>query len=740
MRRILLSHAAWIVGLLVTTPVLAQTAAGGSAEAPTASLSEVIVTAQRRDERLQNVPIAVTAVSEAQLTRAHIQNTQDLAQIAPGLTFPSDVGYALPHIRGVGNSAVAPGNENSVALYVDGVYYAAAAGSILTLNNVASVEVLKGPQGTLFGRNATGGLIQVITKDPSQTPQAEANVSYGNYNTSSIDFYGTRGLSDSLAVSVALQATHQGQGWGKNLATGQDIYKLDSDLSARVKVRWTPSPRTQVVLSADYASARDSRYALAEAAGTAAANPFYPPAVITTRPYDVRQDLTPASRLEAGGASVKITQDVEFADLISITAFRSQKFYFTVDFDLGPQPFIGDVVHQADRQFSQELQLQSQLSGPLRWTAGLYYFHARSGYDPQILTFVGPAAQPVGPGLSLTGLNNDATQSTDSIAGYVQATYEFLENWRITGGFRETHETRKFNADETGTFNDAFTAPLLVGLHQEFTIRKPTGRVAIDHNFAPDILGYISYNHGFKSGGFNPGDPTSAPYQTEALNAYEVGLKTQLLDRRLRINTAAFYYDYSNIQVSRFMAGVPSVYNGAGAKIYGADIDLDVAASEHLLISGGLEALHSEFKSFPCADYFVGGPNLSSPACPSVGPTLPYLRSAVGNRLPMTPNFSASLTIDYHRPLWGGTGAVAVTDSYTGSFFWEPNNTLKQPAYHLLNATMSWTSPDQRRVIRLWAKNINDVRYSTEVASAPTGVAQAYAPPRTYGFTLGLKY
>jgi outer membrane receptor protein involved in Fe transport len=220
-------------------------------------------------------------------------------------------------------------------------------------------------------------------------------------------------------------------------------------------------------------------------------------------------------------------------------------------------------------------------------------------------------------------------------------------------------------------------------------------------------------------------------------------LKNQFLDRRLRVNAAAFYYKYDNIQVSRFVEGTPVIYNGASARLYGADLDMDAAVTDSFTINAGVEALHAYFSSFPCADFFAGGPQPSSPACTAnPAPELPYDRSAKGNALPDAPDFTSSLTFDYHLRVFGGVSHLSVTDAYNSGYFYEPNNgnTVRQGAFNLVNSSASWTTEDERYLIRLWVRNLADKRYSIELASAATGVAESWAPPRTYGVTVGVKF
>lgn len=714
-----------------------------SATAPEADagLAEIVVTAQRRSENLQNVPITVTAISGAQLIASGVQNTQELSAVVPGLSFPVSQGTALPHLRGVGNSALEPGVENSVALYVDGVYYATAGGSILSLNNVAEIEVLKGPQGTLFGRNTTGGLIQVTTVDPTQDLHGNAEVGYANYNTVSAEGYITGGITSNLAADLAIQLKHQGDGYGQNFATGKQAYQVDSDISARSKLLWTPTDTTAVRLTFDYEKSHINS-GFSEVPGTASSNVFYAqtPQLISLPAYDVNESLQPVQNTQAGGASLRVSQDLGFAQLVNISAYRQTQFYFTVDPDLGPLPYFDVLSNQSDKQISEELQLQSDKSSQLSWTAGLYYFHASDALTPLITSFGGFAQPPVGPGLSLTRITIASKQITNSIAGYGQASYEILPRTTLTLGVRYTHESKSFDGNSTGRINDAFDVPF-GSSSESFSVNKPTYRASLDYKFTDDVLGYLSYNRGFKSAGYNVDKVGAPPYNTEELESYEVGAKTQFFDRRIRLNASGFYYNYDNIQVVRFESGTAAVYNGATARVFGTDVDLDVAVTRGLTVNAGVEFLRDYFRAFPCADHFVGGAAVSSPACTdSLLPSLPYLASAAGNRLPYTPTISATFGLNYQSPLFEGVGDFSVEDAYNSGYFPEPDNHLRQPSYSVVNASAKWTAPKDRYFVRLWGKNLADKRYTLQLSSSAEQFSEALAPPRTYGITVGTTF
>jgi iron complex outermembrane receptor protein len=686
------------------------------------TLDEIVVVAQRRPEHLQDVPITVTAVSAESLSAAGVTNTADLVNVVPGLLMPTSAGYTLPHLRGIGITAIGAGIENSVATYVDGVYRGVSSSDALALNNIAQVEVEKGPQGTLFGRNATGGLIQVTTLDPKPGFSGSASVGYANYHTLTESLYLTGG-ADILAGDFAVQSTHQGEGWGTNVATGQDVNRMDLNLSMRSKWLLKPAEGTKVTLILDETQTRNSMSALRNYLNYP--NAFYPPIFGSLPPLDVNDDSQPLRRLKEEGVSLGLDQELGFASLVNTLAYRKDVYTYNVDFDLGPNPYSLNVTRQSDSQLTEELQLISSNIGSLTWQAGLYYYNAHNAFDPQNLYFSGPAVNPAKP---VTHIVNESEIKTNSIAGYAQVTQALPADSHLTVGVRYTSETRYLVSGETGYLNGVIPVTL-ANLNTSVSTHTPTWRVALDHNFTDDIHGYVSYNRGFKSGGYNVTAPTAPAYQPEKLNAYEIGLKTQFLDRRLTLNSAAFYYDYENIQVSRFVNGSPQVYNGGKAKVYGLDSDATLRVTERLTLAAGIELLHSEFIDFPKADFFF--------SCPGGYPGVCSL-SANGNQLPQAPNASGIVSIDYRIPVGEGDVHLNLNESANSGYYFAPNNEYKQSAYGLLNGSIRWSWKNFDA--SLWGKNLTNEIYPISANQAPTAVAAAYAAPRTYGMTVGARF
>lgn len=699
------------------TPSAAPTANAAQSDD---NLQDIIVTAQRRSENLQDVPIAVTVLSAAQLQSAGIVNTAGLASVTPSLTFADANGFLEPRIRGIGNSAAGPGVENSVATYVDGVYIASAPATLLSLGGVNRVEVLDGPQGTLFGRNAVGGLIQIVTKDPEDHFSGNADVSYGDYQTSRANIYATGPLTQKAAADVALSIGHQGQGYGRNIDTGDSVYRTDVDASVRSKVIVRPDDLTTLKVAVDYSQTSTSDPAFSVANGTKPAD--YPTIETSSNPWDTDTDVNPIHRIKAGGVSLRIDRSLGPITLTDIAAYRQMHFFTEFDGDLTPTPAVIENYNQDDRQISEEFQIAPTESGNLHWIIGAYYLHLDSKYDPLELTI---AALDGGHSHSIS--NQDSI--TKSIAGFAQATYEIVPATNLTLGIRYTQDDRSL----AGNVAAVSPADVIKTTANDGTksYGVPTWRAVLDHDFTGQLMSYLSYNRGYKSGGFNAQSPTAPAYNPEILDAYEIGMKSLWLDRKLRFNAAAYFYNYKDIQVNTFLGTLGVIYNGASARTYGLDVDFDYAITRQLKLTGGLDLLHDRFTSFPLAVIATELPNGSATLAPG---------SATGNRLPFAPDATARLGFDYTIPASIGNFDAVIEDLYNSGFYTQPDNVLHQEGFHMLNGSVTWSAPSGDYWLRLWANNIaNSAVRESDVVSTVAQIV-SFEPPRTFGATLGVKF
>lgn len=719
-----------LLALTVAIPQLAHAQSASPPSAPqaeNAGLDEIIVTAQRRSENLQDVPISVVAVTPTQLANSGVSNIQGLAALVPGVQLLQGAATANPYIRGVGSQQVGPGLESPVAIYVDGVYYASNFGVPANLSNVAQVDVLKGPQGTLFGRNATGGLINITTRTPDADPALEVNASYGNYDASRVELYATTGLGPDLAIDFSGMLANQRDGYGTNFFNGQDIYRTGLDLNLRSKWLLTPSDRTKVTAIFDYQVLHSSVNAARILPGT-----DVPPIIGPNyggKVWDASLSTQPYLNHKGGGASLKVEQDAGFAQIVNTLAWRKGRTTGALDLDATATNFTSvSPVIQKEYQVSDELQLQSRGSGRLNWTVGGYYFYDNARIDETVL--FGPTVSPV-----FTGQQYFGKQETTSLAGFGQATWEFIDDTHLTLGGRYTHEKRDF-VGSTFVLRGAVAIPTVSDFASSSTYNRFTYRAAIDHRFSQELLAYASINNGFKSGGYNALAPTQAPFRPEKLTAYAVGLKSDLLDRKLRINVEAFYYDYTDLQVAvvlQLAPGVtaPGIINGGAARVYGLDLDFQAQVSSALRVSGGFEYLHSRFTE--SSNNFA----ISSPS----GTTPTTLGSVKGNTIPYSPDFVGNVAADYEFDLAGGRTNLNVTYQFNAGYFPEPDNVIKQSSFSLVNASVRWTSPNEAYSVSAWGKNLGNKAVIQNALTLAFGPHEGYyLPPRTYGVTVGVKF
>jgi iron complex outermembrane receptor protein len=687
-----------------STAVTQSPSPGESSEV---TIQEVIVTAERREENLQTVPIAITAVSNEELQGQGITNTQGLSQAVPGLVFSQSFAGATPFLRGVGTTSALIGEEPSVAVYIDDVYIASPMGDIFSFNNISGIDVLKGPQGTLFGRNASGGVIQINTLDPQQTPAARVSVGYGNFQTWSGSAYATSGVTDNLSADLAIQGTDQSQGWGRDLTTGQEAF-TSHDISARTKWLWHPSDTTRISLSADYARAGNEMgegFHLAPGSigvdRHSTFDGFY-------NTYDTENDF---STVTQAGVSLSIRQEAGPVILKSITAYRSLSLDYHFDQDVVPAYLLETILDEAQDTFSQEVQITSSANAWLQWVAGGYYFDDLAKGDPI-----------TNEGSTVAGASQQyrTRQKTDSIAGFLQATAPLGFRTRLTGGVRYTRDDK----DISGDLTEGVDAPkILRTASQSLDADKATYRGSLDHQFTDNVMGYVSYNTGFKSGIFNTIVFYAPPVKPEEVKAAELGLKTDLLEHRARFDMSVFDSQYTNIQLSEIENGVGVLINAAAARIKGGDADLSVIPIKNLDFSAGVSYLDGAYTSFPNAPYFV----VTSHGATQIA------RDATGNQTIQTPKVTFSTSIGYTWYSQWGSIKGTLSDAYNSGFNWDAGGEVKQTAYNLVGTNLRWTDVDSKWGFEVYGSNLLNKEYLADARPTTFGIEESPAPPRTYG-------
>ena len=686
-------------------------------DTPTASASktaiqveEIIVTAQRREERLQDVPIAVVALSPEALQAKGVTSTEGLSAAVPGLTFTRVGASGTPFIRGVGSSAGDPSSEPSVATYVDGVYIASPNVNLFEFNAIERLEVLKGPQGTLFGRNATGGVIQVRTKDPSFAPEADLSVGYANYDTKSAAGYVTAGLSDAIAFNLAGSIRDQDDGYGNNRLSGVDTYVRDEQ-NIRGKLLFRLSDETQVMLAGDYLKVDSTGEDYKLPNGAIGRDD----SVTDLGRYDTQNGFLAKTDTKSRGGSLTVDHDWGSIRFKSITAYRKATGVNAADVDLVPDPYFNVYSRLTQDNWSQEFHLASSGDARVTWLVGAFYYDSSAGYSPLQIS-----------GTDLGGLTLDiyGDVRTKSASVFAQATTEIAPRTNLTLGLRYTDEKQEYTAK---TDSDVGLIAPEDSVDQSFN--DPTWRIALDYKFTPDILGYVSYNRGIKSGGYGALSPVdTAAFDPEQLDAYEVGVKSELLDRRLRLNASAFWYDYKDIQVQIVQGSSTFTQNAASARIRGIDLELQAALGERFTVSGNLAYTDGEYRDYENAGSYGLG----------VGPLLTI--DASGNDTVRTPDLSGSLTLDYRMPISTGTLLSSLTVAQNGKFYWAADNERKEDAYTLVNASVRWLSSEEKYSVTVWGKNLTDEEYRSMLSESSYGDLTRQGDPRTYGVTLGVSF
>lgn len=739
--------------------------AGAVAHAePTRQLEEVLVTATRRAESNQRVPIGIAAFTAGDAEKIGVTDGQSLAPLVPGLLFNRQANTSIPFLRGVGTPVGQSGDEPSVALYIDDVYVPAGAASMASFTSIDHLEVAKGPQGTLFGRNATGGVVQVFTRNPSDKPELEVTAGYADYGTWSAKLYASGPLTQQLLANVSLYWSDQSEGWGRNVTTSTPAFK-SGEYGTRLKFLWKGAARTTALLTLDF-DKTETQQGLGFMAfpGTGSLDPLppfpnggFPPA---HGYYDPTESFDSNGDVRQYGASLKVTHDFDWARLVSISAYRDTRNDYALDQDVGLLPIVNVELVTPETTFTQELQLVSLPGARLTWIAGAFYFNDKAGFDP--IHFTGEGFVP------LPFVNSYGIQTTQSYAVFAQATGTLFADTHLTAGARYTWDDRSVRAG--ALFGDDVRVPAPNSPQSE-SWSSPSWRLVLDRQFTPDIMAYLGYSRGFKSGLFNPvvlpGAPIDEPVDPETLDAYTIGLKSEYLQRRLRVNIEAFYYDYSNIQVTQILAAVSHITNAARATIKGVDVDISAMPLKGLTLTASLEVMEGRYESFPNGTFFVYDPVTGGnctfvvappPApIPCGGATPPNYDAATGswdlkgNHTIQTPPFSASLMGQYEIPTSIGRFDVNLSWTHTGDYFAAADNgkgqiapssskNNKQQLIDLLNGSVGWTSVDADLGVRLWAKNLTNERYWSFAGETSFATFYSPAPPRTYGLTIAKRF
>lgn len=715
------------IGLGFASPAYAQGEASPRPEQAgdqPSGVAEIIVTAQRREQSLQDVPVAVTALGSDALEKSGVSDIGTLGAVSPGLVMTTNRASVTPFLRGVGSSTGDPGGSASIAIYVDGVYINAPAAGYFALNNIERIEVIKGPQGTLFGRNATGGLIHVITRTPSSDPSGEVSIGYGNYDTVTGSLYATTGIAENLAADISFYGTYQHDGFGRNLTTGTDVH-YRREFAVRSKWLWNAGPDTDITLTGDYGrNSNDAGHFRTIVPGTFGLGntPF------RGTIYDTQANLPSDVEASQGGASLRIVHDFGGATLTSTSAYRNVKSRANFDQDGTPIPAVDAVFGESTDTLQQEFTLNGS-AGRIDYTVGLFFFDMKAKTTPISIRTLPPP-------LARLRVDRFAEQTATSYAAFAQATANLTDTTRVTAGFRYSVDEIGITARDIAAANNPLgpEGSVVGSADQKKTFKSPTWRLAIDQDIGDRALVYASYSRGFKAGQYNVNSYAQAAVRPEELDAFEVGLKSDLFDRQLRLNLAAFLYKYRDIQLQRVEVGAPTLVNAAAAEIKGLDIEstwVPNFADGRFQLRASASLLDGEYTDFPSASTFTPNP---------AGGNLQGAIDATGFDTIRSPKFTANVTADYTIPTSAGDLNLSATYFHSSKFYFDPDNRTVQDAYDLLNAQVTFTFPGDKIYVRAWGKNLTDKVYYSTWSASTLGDMIVAAAPRTYGFTVGVKW
>ncbi len=747
------------------TAAHAQTGTAGASPADVTASGDIIVTAQRRSERLRDVPIAITALNSEALDRLHATNVARVEFATPGFTWGSQGSDSFPAIRGVRTSLVSAQNDPVIGFYLDGIYQSRTQQQSIPLFDIARVEVQRGPQGTLYGRNTFGGNVAIVSQDPTKELSAGVNADIGNYHSARVDGFINIPLSDTLQVRLS-GVFQKHDGYVKSTVAGVELNDLNEN-AQRIVVKWTPTPDLEVDVRAGRwlrSDAGAGSYGY-KVAGTLinpatgfqsingqpyAVNPSAPngsPNVagqdvgkpVTAGAYTNDWDYQPFERILENYVSGQIAYNLGFATFRSITGYTHFVAHRSADNDQSSVVFEGLGYGSGQQEpstransFTQEFQLASNGSTPLQWIVGAYYLH-----DDIFETY---QQKITAPAATTTGFRADTALKTDAYAGYAQGTFAIVpDKLKIIGGIRYSHEKKAFAfadyADGVpGTYN--FTTPYSTTSGAP-TFDSWTWRGGVQ--FTPDhnSMLYATVSTGFASGGVNDtgGNPLiPVSYAPQKVTAYEVGAKGRMLDGKVEAELSLFWNQFNNLQINVYTPLV-SYFGSAGrARSRGGEFTLRVNPVQGFHLQGTIAVMDAKYT------YYISGNNFAGLS----GGADPISVNLAGKQIPQSPKFKSTVLAYYDLDL-GNNGTITPLGTWlhSSSYFTTDYNTVLdfQKSYDKFDASLRWTHVNGRYYVEAYGENLSKeaVLYSAVVGRRER-VQVSYGAPRTFGVRFGAKF
>jgi iron complex outermembrane receptor protein len=696
---------ATLASISAGTVALGQDAPAGANTAPVSQLQEVVVTATKAGATAaQKTPLAITALSATDVDRLLINNVRDLASLTPNMAIAQNTGYAQIYIRGIGSNNVFNGSDPSSTINVDGVYIARPFSQFANFLDVERVEILRGPQGTLYGRNSIGGTINVISRQPTDTPDAKIQLTGGNYGLLQGEAY----LSGPIVpgkVQASLSGSYANHDdYFKNIVAGTPGLGNEDVRSLRGQLRVQVTDGIDATTRADWSSEDDRVVGYSKL--------LLPYNAMTNSILGDFSRIAQNTRTHTLVRAKGVSEDVFAAlsdnvKLRSITAYRENNFSDRLDTDASNVDTTVSNLQEDQHQFSQELNLSGRWER-LQYIAGAYFIHEVDQTNNLIEYHALGRLLASHPGTT-----------ADAWALYTQFDYHLTDKLTATAGVRYTDERKRIDQDITFTLTSSGAPitgfPSSYSTSREF--RSTTPKFGIEYQLDANKLLYVSATKGFKSGGFNVSstDPNQG-FEPEEVWSYEVGSKNDFFEHRVRANLTGFYYDYTNLQVSAFSRpGFVDITNAATATVKGIELEAAWMPIADLQLAASGSVLSARYDRYIASTGDVSGN---------------YLNSAPRH----TAHVSAQYDWHLARAVWSLRGEYALT----GEQFFTPQNTLinSQGSYRLLNASVSYAPVAATWRVELWGKNLTDEQYVTTTASYPAVIAGRPGDPRIFGVRL----
>lgn len=700
----------------------------------------VIVTAQHRVERLIDVPISITALGAEDVQNANASYLTDLANRVPGLYVSTAPGNTAPAVTIRGISSASSGNAGfppAIGIYVDDVYQGRDPTFNAILNDVERIEVLRGPQGTLYGKNTIGGAINIITRDPGNDPEISGDFTIGNF-----DYYQLRASAGGAIVPDRLMVRVSGihrerDGFIRNSLTGQDHNNLNAD-GGRIVLLSNLNENIRLRLSADYFT-EEGRTALETGPVTLPAIPRF----ASVPPQDPTDEVVQLNQPDFGereiyGFAGRLDFDLGPAALTSITAYRRYNSNFNYDADGLPIEGFDTGREENGRNFSQEVRLASTGERNFTWILGFYYFEEETynlrrlhyGVDIPYLA-AGAAGGIVFPGYAGERSLTESTIDGSSYAFFGSATYRLTPWLRISGGLRYTHESKDFTYRQVITQQFTGGPSIIAGSvvvipqrNEHYGDGRLTGDASLSFDITPDVVSYLRYARGFKAGGFQtdvispPFNPAeSLGFRPETVNSYEAGIKTYLFNRRASVNFSVFHLDWSDKQEQIFTGFSFLIRNAASAKSTGAELEIFARPVDGLTLNANLAYLDTRYTDFPGSAFD-------------------------GRSFPNLPHWTGNAGVQYVAPVSSGLELFARGDLlYRGPNYSQPATTIRIdiPSITTIDARLGIQSADGRWGAYLWGRNLTDVEQLTRSLYLPLGPSNIMLRSPMIGRTYGLE-